>query len=221
MYCRDLFGGGYTNIRNPITANRMVVGSIKIPSNFYKNSLYKPRSTLMAFTGVTHAHGPSPQPTAWRSPTCSLRPKARFKPTSPKKSGVDRVIYKDFIPWSWLLWALWILGEWEPLLLAISCWSLDGFTKRSELLDRPPGFCLCLSSSSFNHFSSLVWAGDWRLGAVVSSVVMPLAACLRIIWITKHDTILGNCWWHSWQSGRFRYQRTWVRIQSMAVFLKF
>ena len=26
----------------------------------------------MAFTGVTNAHGPSPQPTACRSPTCSL-----------------------------------------------------------------------------------------------------------------------------------------------------
>ena len=26
----------------------------------------------MAFTGVTNAHGPSPQPTACRSPSCSL-----------------------------------------------------------------------------------------------------------------------------------------------------
>ena len=26
----------------------------------------------MAFTGVANAHGPSPQPTACRSPTCSL-----------------------------------------------------------------------------------------------------------------------------------------------------
>ena len=46
----------------------------------------------MALTGVTNA----PQPTACRSPTCSLeqqqevtRPKARFKPTLPTKSGVD------------------------------------------------------------------------------------------------------------------------------------
>ena len=27
---------------------------------------------LVAFTGVTHAHGPSPQPTAFRSPKGSL-----------------------------------------------------------------------------------------------------------------------------------------------------
>ena len=53
--------------------------------------------TLTAFTGVANAHGPPwPHPTACRSPTCSLmtstgsnRPKARFKPTSPEKSGVD------------------------------------------------------------------------------------------------------------------------------------
>ena len=31
-----------------------------------------PPPTLMAFTGFTNAHGPSPQPTACRSPTCSL-----------------------------------------------------------------------------------------------------------------------------------------------------
>ena len=31
-----------------------------------------PTPTLMAFTGVTNAHGPSPQPTACRSPSCSL-----------------------------------------------------------------------------------------------------------------------------------------------------
>ena len=52
----------------------------------------KPTPTLMAFTV------PSPQPTACRSPKCSLmtatgsnqaRPKARFKPNSLKKSGVD------------------------------------------------------------------------------------------------------------------------------------
>ena len=28
--------------------------------------------TLMAFNGVTNAHGPSPQPTACKSPSCSL-----------------------------------------------------------------------------------------------------------------------------------------------------
>ena len=28
--------------------------------------------TLIAFTGVTNVHGPSPQPTACRSPPCSL-----------------------------------------------------------------------------------------------------------------------------------------------------
>ena len=48
----------------------------------------------MAFTGVTNAHGLSPQPTASRSPSWSLttttgRNQARFKPTMPKKSGVD------------------------------------------------------------------------------------------------------------------------------------
>ena len=51
----------------------------------------------MAFTVVANAHGPSPQPTAFRSPTCSLmtatgsnqaQPKV-FKPTLPQKSGVD------------------------------------------------------------------------------------------------------------------------------------
>ena len=31
-----------------------------------------PTPTLMAFTGVTNAHGPSPQPVACRSPSCSL-----------------------------------------------------------------------------------------------------------------------------------------------------
>ena len=50
----------------------------------------------MAFTGVTNVHGPSPQPTACRPQSCSLttakevtRLKARFKPTTPEKSGVD------------------------------------------------------------------------------------------------------------------------------------
>ena len=51
----------------------------------------------MAFTGVTNAHGPSPKPTACRSTSCSLmkpqqevtRPKARLKPSLPKKSKVD------------------------------------------------------------------------------------------------------------------------------------
>ena len=50
----------------------------------------------MAFTGVTNAHGPSPQPTACRSPSCCLttatgsnQAKAMFKPTLPKKSWVD------------------------------------------------------------------------------------------------------------------------------------
>ena len=50
----------------------------------------------MALTGVTNAHGPLPQPTACRSPSCSLttatgnnQAKERFKPTSPEKSGVD------------------------------------------------------------------------------------------------------------------------------------
>ena len=52
--------------------------------------------TLTAFTGVTNAHGPSPQPTAFRSPSSSLttargsnQAKAKFKPTPPEKSGVD------------------------------------------------------------------------------------------------------------------------------------
>ena len=31
-----------------------------------------PPPTLMAFTEVTNAHGPSPQPTGWRFPLCSL-----------------------------------------------------------------------------------------------------------------------------------------------------
>ena len=34
--------------------------------------LIQPHSHLMAFTGVTNAHGPSPQPTACRSPSYSL-----------------------------------------------------------------------------------------------------------------------------------------------------
>ena len=33
---------------------------------------YSPTPTLMAFTGVTNAHGPSPLPTACRSASCSL-----------------------------------------------------------------------------------------------------------------------------------------------------
>ena len=50
----------------------------------------------MVFTGVINAHGPSPQPTTYRSPSCSLttatgsnQAQAGFKPTSPKKPGVD------------------------------------------------------------------------------------------------------------------------------------
>ena len=34
--------------------------------------LKSPNPTLVAFTGVTNAHGPSPQQTACRSPSCSL-----------------------------------------------------------------------------------------------------------------------------------------------------
>ena len=56
----------------------------------------------MAFTGVTNAHGPSPKPTACRSTSCSLmkpqqevtRPKARLKPSLPKKSKVDGGVFK-------------------------------------------------------------------------------------------------------------------------------
>ena len=58
--------------------------------------ILNPTLTQKVFTGFTNAHGPSLQPIAGRSPTCSLtsaqevaRPKARFKPTLPKKSGVD------------------------------------------------------------------------------------------------------------------------------------
>ena len=44
----------------------------------------------MAFTGVTNAHGPSPQPTACSLTTAIVtRPKARFKPTLPENSWVE------------------------------------------------------------------------------------------------------------------------------------
>ena len=50
----------------------------------------------MAFSWVINAHGPSLQRTACRSPTFNLilqqevtRPKGRYKPTLPEKSGVD------------------------------------------------------------------------------------------------------------------------------------
>ena len=39
---------------------------------YSKNFFIIPTPTLMAFTGFTNAHGPSPHPTACRSPTCSL-----------------------------------------------------------------------------------------------------------------------------------------------------
>ena len=51
-------------------------------------SFSPPSSTLMDFTEVTNAHGPSPYLTVCRSPTCSLTTAtgsnqaiARFKPT--------------------------------------------------------------------------------------------------------------------------------------------
>ena len=37
-----------------------------------RSRFLSPSPTLMAFTGVTNAHGPSPQPTECRSPTFSL-----------------------------------------------------------------------------------------------------------------------------------------------------
>ena len=37
-----------------------------------QNNVFIHDPTLMAFTGATNAHGPSPQPTASRSPTCNL-----------------------------------------------------------------------------------------------------------------------------------------------------
>ena len=41
------------------------IGTIKF------KAFFNPTPTLIAFTGVTNAHGPSPQPTAFRSPSCS------------------------------------------------------------------------------------------------------------------------------------------------------
>ena len=38
----------------------------------HPNSYKTPIHTLMAYTGVANAHGPSPQQAACRSPTCSL-----------------------------------------------------------------------------------------------------------------------------------------------------
>ena len=54
-----------------------------------KSSFLSPTPTLMAFTGVTNAHGPSPQPAACilRPQQEVTRPKARFNPTLPKKWG--------------------------------------------------------------------------------------------------------------------------------------
>ena len=55
-----------------------------------------PTPTLMAFTGVTNAHGPSPKPTACRSPSCSL--------TTASKSIVlcqhwrDKLLLSDLFP---------------------------------------------------------------------------------------------------------------------------
>ena len=49
--------------------NRVFFSSvIALVQSFFKS----PNPTLMAFTGVTNAHGPSPHPTACRSPSCSL-----------------------------------------------------------------------------------------------------------------------------------------------------
>ena len=36
----------------------------------------------------------------------------------------------------------------------------------------------------------------------------------------KKKRKIGQWLWHSWQHGRFRYQRSWVRIQSLATFIK-
>ena len=47
--------------------------------------LYNPTPTLMTFTGVTNAHGTSPQPTTFRSPTCSLTSSTGSNQTSPEK----------------------------------------------------------------------------------------------------------------------------------------
>ena len=62
----------------------------------HSNQDYSDDSFYKSLTGVANAHGPSPQPTACRSPLCSLttptwsnQSRARFELTLPKKSEVD------------------------------------------------------------------------------------------------------------------------------------
>ena len=67
--------------------------------NTYHNLVFwtpDPTHTLMAFTGVTNSHGPhlsqqhaGLQHAVWQQQQEVTRPKARFKPFLPEKSGVD------------------------------------------------------------------------------------------------------------------------------------
>ena len=62
--------------------------------NFYRRQLLQHRFFKPPHPNGPNARGPSPQPTACRSPSCSLmtatgsnQAQVRFKPTSPKKYG--------------------------------------------------------------------------------------------------------------------------------------
>ena len=58
--------------KNLLIAQDLLISN-SIGSNFYSIFCINPTPILMPFTGVTNAHGPSPQPTACRSSKFSLR----------------------------------------------------------------------------------------------------------------------------------------------------
>ena len=89
----------FTNVPNRVQHSR-----VAFPTTWYQtlgtlnrtkitNCILSPSLTLMAFTGVTNAHGPSPQPTpcihhaVWQLQQEVTRPKERFKPNLPEKSN--------------------------------------------------------------------------------------------------------------------------------------
>ena len=128
-------------------------------------SLFKnPTPNLMAFTWVTNAHGPSPQPTAFRSPTSYLlglttatgSNQARFESPSPEKSGVEtircqHIFYLLFWPKSWNG-----LINWAHFLSFLAFWAWINCSVWS-LFDRKTFCCHWGSNPGYSLYSGCLY----------------------------------------------------------------
>ena len=128
----------------------------------FSKTFLKPHS-LMAFTGVKNAYGPSPQPTACRTPFWSLkqqqevtRPKARFKSSLPKKTKLDGGANQvptylgqllQILPKNWVIW-----GKKLPSNALKSCQNYDNLPNLVTI-----AVALSLMYKRFHWVSICLW----------------------------------------------------------------